>query len=70
MNDNRLNEYEKMDAVKRRADKMERQARMQERLMKVAYASNNGDNQQNVQKTIEVNDLYIEAITAKLKILD
>ena len=24
MNDNRLNEYEKMDAVKRRADKMER----------------------------------------------
>jgi len=24
MNDNRLNEYEKMDAVKRRAEKMER----------------------------------------------
>jgi hypothetical protein len=43
---------------------------MQERLMKVAYAANNGDSQQNVQKTIEVNDLYIEAITAKLKILD
>ena len=70
MNDNRLNEYEKMDAVKRRAEKIERQAKMQERLMKVAYAANNGDSQQNVQKTIEVNDLYIEAITAKLKILD
>lgn len=38
--------------------------------MKVAYAANNGDNQENVKKTIEVNDLYIEAITAKLKILD
>ena len=38
--------------------------------MKVAYAANNADNQLNVQKTIQVNDLYIEAITAKLKILD
>lgn len=38
--------------------------------MKVAYATNNADNQSNVQKTIQVNDLYIEAITAKLKILD
>ena len=40
MNDNRLNEYEKMDAIKRRAEKMERQAKMQERLMKVAQAAN------------------------------
>jgi hypothetical protein len=48
MNDNRLNEYEKMDAVKRRAEKIERQAKMEERLMKVAYAANNADNQLNV----------------------
>lgn len=42
---------------------------MRERLMKVEQAGG-VDQQDNVQKTIEVNDMYMEAITAKLKILD
>lgn len=41
---------------------------MQEKLIKVAALGNS--NTESVAKTIEVNDLYVEAITAKLKILD
>lgn len=69
MKDQSLNEYERLTAVKRKADQMENQAKMRERLMKVEQAGGVAQ-QDNVQKTIEVNDMYMEAITAKLKILD
>ena len=48
---------------------MENQAKMQEKLIKVSQAGQN-DVQSNVQKTIKINDMYVEAITAKLKILE
>ena len=64
-----MNEYEKLDAVKRKADQMENQAKMREKLIKVEQAGGI-ERHDNVQKTIEVNDMYMEAITAKLKILD
>ena len=38
MNDRNLNEYEKMDAVKRKAEQLEQQAQMQEKLMQVNKA--------------------------------
>ena len=38
MNDKKLNEYEKLDAVKRKADQMENQAKRREKLIKVAQA--------------------------------
>jgi len=43
---------------------MEKKAMREEMLMKVGYGEDN------IDKTIAVNDKYIEAITAKLKILD
>ena len=71
INDQKLNDYEKLDAVKRKADMLENQAKMREKLIKVAQAAGNGrESQDAVQRTIEVNDMYMEAITAKLKILD
>jgi hypothetical protein len=76
LNDKNLNEYEKMEAVKRKAHAMEERARMQEKLIKVA--NRGGGNRDldshfysdNVDQTIAVNDMYIDAIQAKLKILD
>lgn len=69
INDQNLNEYEKLDLVKRKADQMEIKAKQREKLIKVEQAGGI-DSRDNVQKTIEVNDMYMEAITAKLKILD
>ncbi len=46
---------------------MEERAKMDEKLIR-----NNGASNQrfNVEKNLQVNDLYLEAIQAKLKILD
>lgn len=41
---------------------------MDEKLIKINNSSGNGTN--HVEKAIAVNDMYIEAITAKLRILD
>jgi hypothetical protein len=68
-----------MEAVRKKADKLEEAAKRQEKLIQVAKigATNydQGNNaeflrQESVDKTIQVNDMYIEAISAKLKILD
>lgn len=48
---------------------MENQAKMREKLIKVEQAGGI-ETHDSVAKTIEVNDMYMEAITAKLKILD
>jgi len=68
LNDPSLNDYERIEAVKRRAEMMEEKARMEEKMIRL----NGGDGatSANVEKTIAVNDIYIEAISAKLKILD
>jgi hypothetical protein len=67
LNDPRLNEYERLDAVKRHAEQMEQKARMDEVLIRNLKGEGGRDD---VEKTIAVNDMYIEAITAKLRILD
>ena len=53
---------------------MEERARMQEKLIMIKNKESNlkGDkfDTDTVEKTIAVNDMYIDAIQAKLKILD
>jgi len=61
-----MSDVERIEAVKRRAEQVEERARMDEKLIKYGQGGYGG----NVEKTIAVNDMYIEAITAKLKILD
>ncbi len=73
-----MSEYERIEAVKRRANQIEEKARMQEKLLDLqkvkggAYVAENPGlaYQENVEQTIAVNDMYIDAIQAKLKILD
>ena len=66
LNDQNMSEYERLDAVRREAEIMEEKARMDEMLIR----NGRQEDSENVEKTIAVNDMYIEAITAKLKILD
>lgn len=74
LNDPTLNDYEKLNIIKKRAEKMEERARMEEKLMKVGINSSTHASSMvghsHVEKTIAVNDMYIEAITAKLRLLD
>lgn len=67
LNDPNLNDYERLEIVRRKAEMMEQKARRDEMLIKVGKS---GEGRQDVDKTIAVNDMYIEAITAKLRILD
>ena len=64
--DKNLNEYEKLEAVKRKAHAMEERARMQEKLIQVSNRGGPQDQEDqysaNVEKTIAVNDMYIDAI--------
>ena len=62
-----MSEYEKLEIVKRRAEMMEKKAMRDEMLIR---AGKTGEVSHDVDKTIAVNDMYIEAITAKLRILD
>jgi len=78
LNDKNLNEYEKVQAVKRKANQMEEKARMQEKLLVMnkrgvrSHTQNSNEDiyTDNIEQTIAVNDMYIDAIQAKLKILD
>ena len=65
LTDKNLNEYEKLEAVKRKAHAMEERARMQEKLIKVSNKGIVNQEDQytaNVEQTIAVNDMYIDAI--------
>ena len=80
-----MNEYDKIEAIKRKAIQFEEKARMKEKLLKVNHQlkplrnglSDQGTSGQeqfiegeSIKETMEVNDMYIDAIQAKLKILD
>lgn len=58
-----ISDNEKMDFVKKRAELIEKQALRDEMLIRAGHVDN-------IEKNIAVNDKYIDAITAKLKILD
>lgn len=64
LNNSELTELEKYQLVKLKTDKLEQRAKEEERVIGV-LGTNRG-----VDRTIEVNDMYIESIKAKLRILD
>lgn len=70
-----MTEYERAEALKRHANMIEEKARMQEKLLKMELRNSGDDaggqfSHDTVEKTMAVNDMYIDAIQAKLKILD
>lgn len=54
---------EKVRMIKDRAKQLERKAEMDERILRNA-------NDKTVEDEMAVNDMYLDAITAKLKLLD
>lgn len=64
INDPSINEFERLELIKQKADIIEQRAVRDEQLIKSGGASHE------VERTIAVNEKYIDAITAKLKILD
>ncbi len=69
MKDQTMSEIDRLEEIRKRAQQMEERARMDEKLIR-NNARNTRDPALNVEKTIAVNDMYLEAIQAKLKILD
>lgn len=59
-----LSELDRLEMVRKRAEAIEKQARREEQLIR----QEQGDHM--VERSIAVNDRYMEAINAKLKILD
>eukprot|EP00347_Sterkiella_histriomuscorum_P008518 403344795 len=68
MNNTNLNDQERLNEIRKRAMHMEERAKMDEKLIRNSIKG--GDPSIHVEKTIAVNDMYLEAIQAKLKILD
>ena len=63
-----MSEFDRLEEIKKRAKMIEEKAKMNEKLIK--YQMKNSDSNSNIEKTMAVNDMYLEAIQAKLKILD
>lgn len=62
-----MNEYERLDQVRMRAQLLEDKAMQDEKLIR---NTRNTDAHENVERSMAVNDMYMEAIQAKLKLLD
>lgn len=73
---NRLSEIQKHDAIKMHARQIEERAKMKELQLRMRNMKRKdsldpvGNDMAAVEQTMEVNDMYIDAIQAKLKILD
>ncbi|CDW86846.1 UNKNOWN [Stylonychia lemnae] len=61
-----LSDVEKYELVKIKTDQLEQKAHLEEKMLNVMGQNTN----RNVDKTIQVNDMYIESIKAKLMMLD
>ena len=68
LKDQTLSEYQRLEEIRKRTQQVEERARMDEKL--VRNISKDQNITKTVEKTIAVNDMYLEAIQAKLKILD
>ncbi len=62
-----MNDLEKLEVVRMKADQIENRARMEEQMIK---NGGSGEGGHSIEKSMAINDMYIDAITAKLKILD
>ena len=68
INNKKLTGLEKLEQAKQTINIIEDKAQKHEQLLR---AKNTGEeNEQVIQETFEVNDMYIEAVQAKLKILE
>ncbi len=64
-----MSELERLEIVRKKAEALERQARREEELIRNGDKGGQG-NTDTVERSIAVNDRYMEAINAKLRILD
>lgn len=63
LRDRKLNDFEKMEAVKRRADQIEEQARMKELVIQMEHRGDEDEyHPENVEKSMAINDMYVDAI--------
>lgn len=64
-----MSDAEKYSLVKIRTDQLEQRAEQEERVLQV-LGNIGANSEREVNRAIEVNDMYIESIKAKLKMLD
>eukprot|EP00347_Sterkiella_histriomuscorum_P004256 403361148 len=74
LHDQTVAEYKKIEDIRRMAAHIEEKAKMNEKLVKL-YNNDSLDNlnlysTKNIQRSIDANDRYLEAIKVKLKVLD
>lgn len=69
LKDPSMSDVEKLEMVKKRAEAMEEKALRDEKLVKTTGVESK-DGRVAIEKTIAVNDMYIEAIQAKLQLLE
>lgn len=65
LKDQSMTEIDRLEEIRKRAMLIEQRAQMDEKLIR-----NAGDANATVDRSIAINDMYLEAIQAKLKILD
>lgn len=77
LKDKKLSAIEKVDGVRKQAKDLEQRAQRQEKLLEAGQQTGGKvvmyqDEllEDNVEQTMAVNDMYIDAIQAKLKLLD
>lgn len=63
MKENEIIDSEKLRVIKEKARQLEKKAAMDEKVLRNA-------NDKTIDDELAVNDMYLEAITAKLKLLD
>ena len=64
-----LSEAERMQAIRVRTDQIEAKAKMQEQKLRLIQGPG-GSDLMSINQSIAVNDIYIDSIQAKLKILE
>ena len=67
-----MSEAEKYHLLRIKTDQLEQRAEQEERVLLVIGGASGGgiSGEREVERAIEVNDMYIESIKAKLKMLD
>ena len=67
-----MSEAEKYHILRIKTDQLEQRAEQEERVLHVIGGASGGgiSGEREVERAIEVNDMYIESIKAKLKMLD
>ena len=65
-----MSEAEKYNLLRIKTDQLEQRAQQEEKVLQVLGNIGGGNSEREVERAIEVNDMYIESIKAKLKMLD